>query len=43
MKVKITGIHWKIFACTGSGGCGLSRCWKYIVAPITSAQAGRCR
>ena len=43
MKVKITGIHWNSFACTGSGGCGFSFCCTHIVAPMTSAQAGRCR
>ena len=43
MKVKMIGIHWKILAWIGSGGCGFSFCWRNIVTPMISAQAGMCR
>ena len=32
----------KTLACTGSGGCGFSFCWKNMVTPMISGQAPMC-
>src|SRR6185312_1384310 len=42
MKVKITGMNWNSRACTGSGGGGLSFCWRNMVQPMISGQAPMC-
>lgn len=37
------GMNWNSLACTGSGGGGLSFCWKNMVQPMISGQAPMCR
>ena len=42
MKVKMIGMNWNSFACTGSGGGGFIFCCRNIVRPMISGQAPRC-
>src|SRR5258708_33936226 len=39
MEVKTVGRSMNIRACTGSTGCGLSFCCRYIVTPMIKGQA----